>query len=110
MAISYNEEREFLASGGRDSVIKVWNAHALCPTQRGKRADDKGFNVHLEGNMDGQRGDICSIVWLSNGAMLIAGSRDNSIQMYDALELTPIRGIKADVSLALHISLQLCWQ
>jgi WD40 repeat protein len=104
LSISYNEATQRFASAGRDSTVKLWSAVTLSKERRAKRHDDKaGETVHLDGNMDGQRGDICCLSWFKNGKFLVAGGRDNSIMIYDAVKIAPHRLVKIDLRSARHM-------
>lgn len=94
LAVAFNKASGLIASAGRDSTIKLWNGASLVPEMRAQRADDSGIKCGLMNNMDGHRGDVVALTWLSNGFTLMSGARDNSVKLWDVRAAVVMRDIE----------------
>jgi WD40 repeat protein len=71
LAFSPDKAGRWLASGGEDSTVKVWDSHT-------------GKVVHT---FRGHTGLVSSVAFSPDGRRLVSGSRDSRIKVWD---LTPL--------------------
>ena len=81
LTFDYCQEKNLLASAGRDSTIKIWNVLSLQQSWKVKRNNDQSIRVQLHKNLDGHRGDVTSLLFNKNGSVLFSGARDNEIKV-----------------------------
>merc|ERR1712096_127432 len=91
LCVKFNLASERIVSAGRDSTIKYWDASSLKPKQRSVRADDKSIKCTLLQNMDGHRGDVCTLTLTTDGGTLFSGARDNMIKVWSLVEFKELR-------------------
>jgi len=91
--VRFCSKNQFLASCGRDSVIKLWDAKTLSKAYRAKRADDSGIKCLLLGTMSGHRGDVTTLSFDLSGKFLFSGARDNTIMLWSTENRNRIRQV-----------------
>ncbi|KAA0154886.1 hypothetical protein FNF29_02027 [Cafeteria roenbergensis] len=94
LSLKVHERTQRLASAGRDSGIKVWDISTLAPEWRARRADDRGIQCQLMGNLDGHRGDVVTLTWRPDGTGLFSGARDNTWRMWHVPTYSEVRVVE----------------
>ena len=74
MAFSPDKEGRWIASGGEDSTVKVWDSRT------GK----------LVRSFRGHRGLVSSVAFSPDGRRLVSGSRDHTVKVWDLTQLKAV--------------------
>lgn len=74
-------------------MIKIWDLSSIAPENRSNRIRDPSIKCQLMAQMDGHRGDVCTLTWSDGGRSLLSGARDNSIKLWDCEMYKELREI-----------------
>jgi WD40 repeat protein len=76
LAFSPDEEGRWVASAGEDSAVKIWDSHT------GK----------LVRSFRGHTGLVSSVAFSPDGRLLVSGSRDHTVKVWDLTPLSEVSG------------------
>jgi WD40 repeat protein len=76
VAFSPDTEGRWLASGGEDGAVKIWDSRT-------------GKLVH---NFRGHTGLVASLAFSPDGRRLYSGSRDKTVKVWDLTQLSQVPG------------------
>lgn len=84
LAVAYSPPGDYIATGGADNSVKVWNAR----------------NGHLLFTLRGHQQAVCSVAWSSDGQWIVTGSFDHTARVWNAtngLQVHALVGHKAAI-------------
>jgi WD40 repeat protein len=81
VAFSPDEDGRWIASGGEDSAVKIWDSHS-------------GTFIR---NFRGHTGLVSSLAFSPDGRRLVSGSRDTTVKVWDLTELGDPEGQTTEV-------------
>lgn len=85
-AVAFDKTGTFLATGGQDGVLRIWDLSK-------KEATPKAINAHVPQQPQPPRA-IYTVVWTPDGKQVVTGSDDKSIKIFDAADGKLVREIK----------------
>jgi WD40 repeat protein len=74
VAFSPNDDGRWVASAGEDSAVKIWDSHT-------------GKLVH---SFRGHTGLVSSLAFSPKGRLLVSGSRDHTVKVWDLKRLSEV--------------------
>jgi WD40 repeat protein len=78
--IVYSPDGEYIATGGQDATIRLWDAELKEQIRR----------------LDGHLAPVVALAFSPDGAQLVSGSEDGSVKAWDAAPSADITAVRAD--------------
>src|SRR5262249_44882774 len=91
----FSPDGKLVATGGYDKLVMVWNPNEVKPVDIGSRLEGKPDPKINFVRFAGHDGPVRSIGFSTKGRLLLSGSDDNSIRIWDVASgknVNPLRG------------------
>ena len=91
----FSPDGKLVATGGYDKLVMVWNPDEVHPVDIGKRLEGKPDAKLNYLRLAGHDGPVRSVTFSPNGQLVLSGSEDNTIRIWDVAAgkaVTALRG------------------
>ncbi|MEW4488784.1 protein kinase [Thalassoglobus sp. JC818] len=89
-SVAYSPNGQYVATGGYDSRILLWNPSELPAFDLGQILNDEVPEPEFNA-LDGHSSSIHALCFSNDGELLISGGRDNSIKVWDTKSVSTIK-------------------
>jgi ribosome biogenesis protein len=94
-AVDFNPTGNLICTGSQDKTIKFWDISGQIPKEEPKKKkakthDESNHEIESLGTLEGHKAAITSILWRKTENVLISGSFDHTIRLWDVSRASPI--------------------
>lgn len=79
----FSPRGNLIATGGYDNLVLVWNPDEVKPVDIEARLQDQAGEAANHLRLAGHEGPVRSVAFSPNGELLVSGSEDNSLRVWD---------------------------
>ncbi|HEX3599616.1 MAG TPA: protein kinase, partial [Lacipirellulaceae bacterium] len=79
----FSPNGKLVATGGYDKLVMIWNPDEVRPTDIGKRLDGQPDAKPNYLRLAGHDGPVRSVAFSPNGQLVLSGSEDNTLRVWD---------------------------
>jgi WD40 repeat protein len=79
----FSPDGNLVATGGYDNLVMIWNPSEVFPADINARLKDEPEQQSKFVRLSGHNGPVRSVAFSPNGQLVVSGSEDNSIRVWD---------------------------
>ncbi|HVT29499.1 MAG TPA: protein kinase, partial [Lacipirellulaceae bacterium] len=90
----FSPDGKFVVTGGYDKLAMIWNPDEVQPIDIGKRLKGEPEQKLKYTRLAGHGGPVRSVTFSPHGKLVLTGSEDNTIRIWDAATGKPLRELR----------------